>query len=181
MKKLITICIIGMLILASSDALALPTYDGGPFVGDSWWFSASASGIGSYDLIAVRIASGADVFESPAIRSISNPGWGMIVDQPTLASFAGPTVTLLSWDTYFAGSLPMAAPLGLDWAFFNGQTLIAWTHWNVNINGGLDSWTLNPPGGWQPARSDVIPAPGAILLGSIGVAFVGWLRRRRTL
>ena len=67
-------------------------------------------------------------------------------------------VTSGSWDALLADVTQLVIPT----AYYNNYMPQEIT--------GLDNVSLH-----------VIPAPGAILLGSIGVGFVGWLRRRRTL
>lgn len=63
-----------------------------------------------------------------------------------------------SWDTLLAN----VTELGIATAYYNN-----WGPFEIT---GIDNVSLH-----------AIPAPGAILLGSIGVGFVGWLRRHRTL
>lgn len=64
------------------------------------------------------------------------------------------------YDTWNPGGLN---PGVLQWGGLYGSA----AHYGVTV------MELNP--------GDYIPAPGAMLLGGIGVSFVGWLRRRRTL
>jgi hypothetical protein len=92
-------------------------------------------------------------------------GYGVRLYDPSyqlIGSYIGNTSPLVLWSEgqfTYSGTPVIRAVIGFN-------------NWIAN-KFAVDNLTFNPV--------NSIPAPGAILLGSIGLGFVNWLRRRRTL
>ncbi|UCG59888.1 MAG: hypothetical protein JSU70_10280 [Phycisphaerales bacterium] len=78
---------------------------------------------------------------------------------------AGGTGSVLATDSFTSGGLTTIYTLSVSASGIS----------SVVVSDGAAFWVMDD------LEYAAIPAPGAILLGSIGVSLVGWLRRRRTL
>jgi hypothetical protein len=72
----------------------------------------------------------------------------------------------------------------VDWGPFNPNHVytLAWTGAGAPVTFDIyDIYYPNNTGELTVAVYQVVPAPAAILLGTLGAGVVGWLRRRRAL
>jgi hypothetical protein len=208
-KKLIMICLIGALILASSEAFGNWTE-----IGDAGELPGTAQVVyGSGPLFTITGAygtgtDGADMFQ---IKIVDPAGFSASADaqDPQLYLFDATGMGVYANDDSFGtldsylppGDIYSPITPGLYYLVITGAPRDP-----VSAGGRIfpdQPWEAvqgpTGPGGGSPLSSWIgstgtaseytikltgaahIPAPGAILLGGIGVGLVGWLRRRRTL
>jgi len=201
MKKLLMICIASILTLLVSTPFvnAAPTLvqeDGPVDAPEGLMNSTETSTIEADSWITIQYigaAPGMDVYRG----TNDDFGWSHTFD-PTGKVIFDVELTIHAYDVdfdqgeqddvYADGVLlgPLVGNTGENWTdtvFAIDPAMLADGQLNIwlDIDVAGEGWDVLIDYSQLRTHWDVIPAPGAILLGGIGVGFVSWLRRRRTL
>lgn len=117
-----------------------------------------------------------DLGISPALNTPLNALVGVFLTDATPVVFSAPASLTLGVSDMTTPQLQQMFVIGSN---LNNITIpVGATRLFFGLNNGYE-WTNNV--GSVDVTISPIPAPGAILLGSLGVGLVGWLRRRKTL
>ena len=201
MKKILMICIASTLTLFANTQLtnAAPSLEDGPF-GDveGLMNSAETSTAETDSWITIQYIGSAPGMDE---YTLTDFGWTHTFD-PTDQKIYDASLTIMAWDVDSdQGEQNDVYVDGYLIGILEGGTGESWAETTFPINpilladGQLNVWLDIDvvEGGWLTEidysrlrthwdfQSEAIPSPGAILLGSIGIGIVSWLRRRRTL
>lgn len=176
MRKIAVILLVTACPLAMAELVPV----GDPAGGGSWEQRFLEMSEVPVDLLGVRMVSVGDTFKSPAYYDFSDTSWSVALDGAVIASAWGSDLDTLEWTLHFEGSVD--EPLVFDYyAFVDGELVSsARCSWAEGAAAAL-MWYVDPDGA-DPSGADddfytPIPAPGAALLGAIGLMCLRWVRR----
>ena len=201
MKKIFMICIASALTLFVGTRLAnaAPSLEDGPF-GDvpGIMNTTDTSTVETNSWITVQYIGSAPGMDEYRLEDF---GWTHTFDATDKRIYDA-SLTIMAWDVDSdQGELNNVYVNGYLMGSLEGGSGESWEETTFDLNpilvysGQLNVWLDIDviEGGWLTTidysslqvhwdyQSEAIPAPGAVLLGSIGIGFVSWLRRRRTL
>jgi hypothetical protein len=138
------------------------------------------------------VEAAATLFLSQAIGfATANGGTGLVAlaDLSTAFSYLPPEWGISATGGLLNEDIDFFTPAGLASGVYDGLTPADMSNWLQSYHARFDTWGFLTPfevGGivmdnMVTIGGSVIPAPGALLLASIGAGLIGWLRRRRTL